>query len=94
MPIEQASLTLCPVGLEQPTDTAWDGKQEEGALWLGPQHRRPSQSLAVANTNLGHGPSNPQKRGTGLPRCRKAQGHSPGGLMGLQSQGLDRHTQK
>ena len=57
MPIEQASLTLCPVGLEQPTDTVWDGKQEEGALWLGPQHRRPSQSLAVANTNLGHGPS-------------------------------------
>lgn len=65
----------------QPIDMAWDGEGEKGALSLGQDHGGPRQSMAAANTKMGHGHSKPQK-GSGRPAwvwqgSAKAQPPSP-----------------
>lgn len=62
----QALGNVCPVGLEKPTEMAWDGKEEEQALWLGSGYWGPSQSLAAASTRVGHDHSKFQKVSAGL----------------------------
>lgn len=90
-------LSVGPVGIGQPTDMAWDGKGEEGTLWLGLGSWGPSQSTAAANTRVGQGQSKPQKGSAGLHRYGKVQSHSLGAPTGLtlqKSQSPDGHTQK